>query len=98
MLPPSWHASLCHAYAHAALMAKALASSTPVLTAPLTCPYYPNSYIATPPTPPPAITAASISLPALLAELHSAAAARAIARASELRTRANRGPPQFLPL
>lgn len=81
----------------AAMMAKAFSGSTPILTAPLTCPLYPNGYLAAPTAPPPAITAPGISLPVLVAQLHSPAAARAIARVSQLRTRANRGPPALLP-
>lgn len=80
----------------AAMMAKAFSGSTPILTAPLTCPAYPG-YTASTTAPPPAIAAASVTLPVLLARPHSAAAGRAAARATEFRTRANRGPPALLP-
>lgn len=80
----------------AAMMAQAFTGSTPILTAPLTCPLYPG-YTAATTAPPPAIASASIALPVLLAQPHSPAAGRAAARVAQLRTRANRGPPALLP-
>jgi hypothetical protein len=80
----------------AAMMAKALSGSTPILTAPLTCPAYPG-YTAATTAPPPAIAASSVTLPVLLAQPHSPAAGRAAARISQLRTRTNRGPPRTFP-
>lgn len=64
---------------------------TPSVKAPATCPYFPgytvasNTTLAMAPTP--------ASLPALVAEPHSPAAARTAARISQIRIRANRGPP-----
>jgi hypothetical protein len=80
----------------AAMMAKAFSGSTPVFTAPLTCPLYPG-YTAATTAPPPAIAAAGVTLPVLLAQPHSPSAGRAAARVTQLRTRANRGPPALLP-
>ncbi|MDR3750268.1 MAG: hypothetical protein P4K94_02165 [Terracidiphilus sp.] len=76
----------------AAMMSKALSGSTPVLTAPLTCPLFPGFRAATAATTD-ALPAAPISLPVLLAHAHSPAAGRAAARLSQIRTRASRGPP-----
>jgi len=75
-----------------ATMAAESAGSTAAFTAPVTCPYFPG-YTAGPATSTHALTASGISLPALLAQAHSAAAARAAARLSQIRTRVGRGPP-----
>ena len=64
----------------------------PILTAPSTCPYFPGYNVA-PSTTPLALSAPAHSMPALLAQPHAPAAARAAARISQLRTRAVRGPP-----
>lgn len=80
----------------ARMMARAFTGSTPILTAPLTCPQFPG-YVASTTAPPPAMTAAGVTLPALLARPHSPAAGRAMARVSQIRTRASRGPPRTLP-
>jgi len=76
----------------AAMMAQALSGSTPVLTAPMTCPMYPGFRAATASTTD-ALAAAPVSLPVLLAHAHSPAAGRAAARLSQVRTRTSRGPP-----
>jgi hypothetical protein len=62
------------------------------LKAPATCPYFPGYTVALNATTL-ALAPAPVSLPALLAELHSLAAGRAAARISQIRARANRGPP-----
>jgi hypothetical protein len=75
----------------AVMMAEA-ASSKPIFTAPVTCPYFPG-YIAAPTSTIHALTASAVSLPLLLAQAHSPIAGRAAARLSQIRTRAGRGPP-----
>jgi hypothetical protein len=74
-----------------AMMAQA-ASAKPIFTAPSTCPCFPG-YAAAPTTSTLAQAASPASLPALVAQPHSPAAARAAARLSQIRTRAGRGPP-----
>jgi hypothetical protein len=69
-------------------------SSETILTAPATCPSYPGASAATI-SAPQALTAATVSLPVPIEELHSASAAQAVARMSQIRTRAGRGPPPF---
>ena len=74
------------------MMADAASGSTPAFTAPVTCPYFPG-YTASTASATHALAVSGVSLPALLAQAHSAAAARAAARLSQVRTRAGRGPP-----
>ena len=76
----------------AAKAAQAPPGSTPVLTGPSHCPYFPGSIAATT-TPVHALAASSVNLPALLAMAHSPEASRTVARLSQIRTRAGRGPP-----
>jgi len=76
----------------AAMMAKVSSGSTPILTAPLTCPLFPGFRAATAATTD-ALAAAPVSLPVLLAHAHTPAAGHAAARLSQVRTRAGRGPP-----
>ena len=73
-------------------MTSASDPSTPNIKAPSTCPYFPG-YTVTVNTTTLAVAPAPLSLPNLMAEPHSPAAGRAAARVSQLRTRANRGPP-----
>jgi hypothetical protein len=63
----------------------------PILTAPSTCPYFPGYAVA--PSTTFALAAPAASLPGLLVQPHTPAAARAAAHVSQLRTRAVRGPP-----
>jgi hypothetical protein len=65
---------------------------TPSIKAPVTCPYFPGYMVASSSTNL-ALAPAPVSLPTLIAELHSPAAGRAAARIRQMRTRANRGPP-----
>ncbi len=74
----------------AALVAQS--EGTPILTAPSTCPYFPGYAVA--PSTTLALAAPTASLPVLLVQPHTPAAARAAARLSLLRTRAVRGPPR----
>jgi len=67
-------------------------ASAPALTAPARCSSYPGSMLASI-GPVEALAASPVTLPVLLARPHSPAAIRTAARLSELRTRANRGPP-----
>jgi hypothetical protein len=60
--------------------------------APTTCPYFPGYTVALN-SMTLALAPAPISLPALLAQPHSPAAGRTTALISQIRTRANRGPP-----
>jgi hypothetical protein len=76
----------------AAKAAQASPGSSPVLTAPLHCSYFPGS-IAVTTTPVHALAASSVDLPVQLATAHSPEASRAAARLSPIRTRASRGPP-----
>ena len=77
-----------------AMMAKvgAAAAGQPIISAPSHCPYYPQGSFATL-SPIHAFAPVPNSLPALLMQDHSPVAARAAARMSQLRTRADRGPP-----
>lgn len=75
-----------------AAMSAEAASGTPVFTAPSTCPAFPRAIAATA-TGPQALAASPVRLPALLTQAHSAAANRAGACLSQVRTRAGRGPP-----
>ncbi len=83
-----------HHCAIAASLSAALAASSRghLLTAPATCPEFPNALAATI-SAPQALVAAALSLPALLAQLHSAPFARATARMSQIRARDGRSPP-----
>jgi hypothetical protein len=65
-----------------------------ILKAPATCPFFPGSSAATI-SAPQALTAAPVSLPALIAQPHSPPGARAAARMSQPRTHAGRGPPSL---
>jgi len=76
----------------AAMMVRSANGDKPILTAPASCPYFPG-YTVAPTTHPLALAASQVSLPVLLARPHTPAATRAAARLSELRTRADRGPP-----
>ena len=91
-----------HGAHHCALSAEMAAKaedaspgSTPVLTAPLHCPNFPDAIAATT-TPVHALAASSVNLPVLLATAHSPEASRTAARLSQIRTRAGRGPPPSL--
>lgn len=75
-----------------AAVTMAAAAGEAVLTAHKTCPCFPSS-IATNLRAPDALAAAPASAAALLAQRHSAAAGRAAARQSQIRTRVSRGPP-----
>jgi hypothetical protein len=79
----------------AAMMAEG-ASSKPIITAPASCPFFPG-YTAATASAPQALNASPMSLPFLLAQLHSPAAVRAAARLTQIRTRASRGPPASAP-
>lgn len=75
-----------------AQMVQAESGSTPVLSAPSHCPYYPgNSTAATASFH--ALAPSQAGLPALLAQAHSPAGSRAAARLHRIRTHAGRGPP-----
>jgi hypothetical protein len=78
----------------AALILQSASGNTdvPAFTAPATCPYFPG-YTVAPTTTVLALAPAPNGLPGLLAQPHSPAAARAVARLSRIRTRAGRGPP-----
>lgn len=67
-------------------------SSAPALTAPAHCSSYPGCMLSST-GPVEALVASPLTAPVLLSTTHSPAAARAAARLSVLRTRANRGPP-----
>jgi len=71
---------------------EASAPGQPIISAPSHCPYYPQGGCATL-SPIYALAPVPNSLPALLTQDHSPVAARAAARMSQLRTRADRGPP-----
>jgi hypothetical protein len=79
----------------AAITALATPSSTPYLTAPSHCRYFP-AYAGEPTTPFDALAADATSLPVLLAQDHLPAASRAAALLSQIRTHAVRGPPSSL--
>jgi hypothetical protein len=76
----------------AAMMAKAMSGSTPVLSAPTTCPLYPSS-LAGPSTPSHALTATVANLPNLLAVSLTPVVEGNAARMRPIRTHAGRGPP-----
>jgi len=78
-----------------AMMAGAASNSNPAFTAPVTCPCFPGC-TAGPATATHALAASGVSLPIMLAQAHSPAAARAAARLSQIRTRAGRGPPNSI--
>jgi hypothetical protein len=67
-------------------------SGKPILANPSHCPLYPNGGFV-PNAPVHALARSAEGLPTLLAQSHSPAATRAAARMSQLRTRADRGPP-----
>jgi hypothetical protein len=64
----------------------------PVVAPPSQCPLFPGSAAAST-VPVHALPSLVAGVPVLLAQPHSPAAGRAAARLSQLRTRANRGPP-----
>jgi hypothetical protein len=76
--------------------ARTMSGSGPALGPPARCPLFP-AYRAVTMAPGHALTVSAMSLPALLAQAHSPAFARAAARLSQIRTRAGRGPPAPLP-
>ena len=80
--------------AHHCAMASTMGQNDrkPGLSAPSTCPYFPGYNLA-PSNAPLALAAPPVSLPAMLVQPHTPAAARAAARLSQIRTRAGRGPP-----
>lgn len=89
-----------HGEHHCAMSASAAAmvaasSTSSGLTAPARCPNFPSALAATASWPH-ALTAASVTLLFLHAELHSPLAARASARMSTIRTREGRAPPVSL--
>ena len=77
----------------AAMMAQAEPGSTPMLTAPMTCPLFPGFAGGTS-APSHALAASAASLPFLLTQAHSPALGHAAARMRPIRTRAARGPPE----
>jgi hypothetical protein len=84
-----------HGAHHCAMSTDAMSAAEPGtsnIKAPATCPYFPGYTVALN-TITLALSPAPLSLPALIAELHSPVAGRGAARISQLRTRANRGPP-----
>jgi len=64
----------------------------PQLAPPAQCPLFPGSAAAST-APVHALPALAAGLPVLLAQPHSPAAGRSVARLSQWRTRSNRGPP-----
>ncbi len=86
-----------HHCATAAKMASLIeaASGNASLTAPLTCPLFPRT-VALAASSTQAFVPEPVALPILLAEYHSPLVARASARISQIRTRADRGPPSLL--
>ena len=81
--------------AMASIPAQATPNSTPVLTAPSHCPYYPGSMVAST-TAAFAMVATATGLLVLFAQDHLPAASRVAALQSQIRTRAGRGPPSSL--
>jgi hypothetical protein len=79
-----------------AILLSAADPSSVNIKAPATCPYFPGYTVASNSTVL-AMASTQSSLPALIAEPHSPAAGRAAARISQIRTRANRGPPASSP-
>lgn len=75
-----------------AATAAEVAAGKTVVRAPSTCPAFPGTTAATA-SGPQALTSTPVNLPILLAQLHSPAAGRAIARISQIRTRSGRAPP-----
>lgn len=74
------------------IMTVTRASGEPMLTAVPTCPQFPGSSPMTV-SAQHAVTALPVNLPVALAQPHSPASSRTAARVSQLRTRADRGPP-----
>ncbi|MGA2559173.1 MAG: hypothetical protein ABSF17_05795 [Terracidiphilus sp.] len=68
--------------------------SGPLLTAPATCPDYPNAPAVTT-SATQAMIAAPVSVPVQFAQLNSASAAQAAARISQIRGREGRAPPAY---
>lgn len=69
--------------------------STPVVSTPLTCPYYPGAAVAIT-GPAPALVAVAAHLPVLAASFYSAAAVATPSLSIPNRTHAGRGPPANL--
>ena len=76
----------------ASAIAAEIASGQAIVRAPSTCPSFPSAAAATN-SGPHALTSTPMSLPVLLAQLHSPAAGGATARISQIRTRSGRAPP-----
>jgi hypothetical protein len=74
--------------------AYAFSGSTPEVTTPAHCSRYPGSTV-TSTGPVEALVVPPVYLPVMFSKAHPPAAIRAAARLSELRTRANRGPPSL---
>jgi hypothetical protein len=84
-----------HGVHHCAMSTEMVSAAEPGshnVKAPATCPYFPGYTVALN-TITLAMAPSPVSLPALLAQPHSSATGRAAARVSQIRTRANRGPP-----
>jgi hypothetical protein len=84
-----------HGAHHCAMTADLISAAEPGtsnIKAPATCPYFPGYTVALNTTIL-ALAPAAVNLPALLAQPNCPSAARAAARISQIRTRANRGPP-----
>ena len=84
-----------HGVHHCAMspsMVSAAEPGTIEVKVPATCPYFPGYTVALNATTL-ALAPAPVSLPAQLAKRHSPSSGLAVARTSELSTRANRGPP-----
>ena len=91
-LPPCCRRHGAHHCAMAAASRFVPPGALPQLAPPAQCPLFPGSAAAST-VPIHALPALAGGLPVLLAQPHSPAAGRAAARLSQLRTRANRGPP-----
>jgi hypothetical protein len=76
----------------AAMMAQAESGSTPMLTAPMTCPWFPG-FAAGPSAPTHALAASAARVPVHLTEESAALHGRADARMRTIRPHAGRGPP-----
>jgi hypothetical protein len=72
-----------------------VAGGQTIVRAPSTCPAFPGATAATT-SGPHALTSTPVGLPVLLAQTHSPAARRAIAKISQIRTRSGRAPPASL--